>query len=961
MITCQRVCVFSFLLIAAIYPRKMVYAADTLPEVKAAYVEKGPVIDGRLEDAVWSGASEESGFHVYPPVRAKDAPAVQPTGFRVVYDNDALYIGVRCGEPDPGKIKVESLSRDGGVYHDDSVEIFIDPAGLRSEYYHLMVNAKGIQGDLYCAEKGQIKDSSYDAPIEAKTSLGSDHWSVEIRVPFSAFSRIDYSEIKREWTFNVCRTRKAGGTGELYTWAPVQYSFHDPDRFGRLLMDRLPDLMRFNYRMNPLNLAVLPEDNGGFRAALNTEIANATRQKKDLKYRVRVPGLAVSGEKAVTVEKDGRAELKVDDLVLPSEGTYDFWFEVLDGKTGTALAVLRQSMPVGYRLFSVEIKEPFYRNSIYPDEKVTQIRGRLNVYDSKKFEGAHAEIRMQGKDLSERKELTSVANGTEFVFENADKLDVGDYSIAVKLLNGRNEVIGEDSVVVRKLPPFEGTITRIDKNLNFVINGSPVIAAGWYGYEYLMGECRRMGAEEPRQVNISLGIDLDEAVSNNMVGCIGLELRRLFPGMNEKEDRLLSDAEKTKIKDIVERYKHHPGLGFWYLSDEPGSRSVSKILLGSLYEYVKELDPYHVTVLVDRHPDKYVNFSDVYSPHPYLTPMQDRDGRRWMRVPMTDIRDKMRLVLDSGRRRKAVWVTPGCHSYRALLEDAVNPSFQEMRCMLYTALVNGARGFMPYTKHEAWEDYDTRYGVLSFYEELYHLEPVLLNGQVQNADVSSPSNAVDCLLIKKGKGIFLFAVNTSPEPCEAIFVSDALKGAKLASVLREDRAVQLDEGTLKDAFEGYDVHLYTTDTFPYMDTLKEVREEIEWRKRHTRDNIIFNDRSVIIRTNDGRKGYNQNALFNGVIDSPAWIAVAPPRGEALWLELSRPRLLEFSKVVLYSCTLRDYEIQAWANGKWETFADAKNDVRVKKEHQFPSIRTVKVRVVIRKSAGLPEINEIALF
>jgi len=82
----------------------------------------------------------------------------------------------------------------------------------------------------------------------------------------------------------VCRTRKAGGTGELYTWAPVRYSFHDPDRFGRLLMDRLPDLMRFNYRMNPLNLAVLPEDNGGFRAALNTEIANATRQKKDLKW-----------------------------------------------------------------------------------------------------------------------------------------------------------------------------------------------------------------------------------------------------------------------------------------------------------------------------------------------------------------------------------------------------------------------------------------------------------------------------------------------------------------------------------------------------------------------------------------------------------------------------------------------------------------------------------------------------
>ncbi|MCY4645274.1 MAG: hypothetical protein OXE73_00080 [Gammaproteobacteria bacterium] len=78
------------------------------PNARAAAVAAPPVIDGRLDDALWSGLEPLDGFIQREP--SEGQAVSQPTEVRVGYDDAALYIGAwlsgatassRCGRPCP--------------------------------------------------------------------------------------------------------------------------------------------------------------------------------------------------------------------------------------------------------------------------------------------------------------------------------------------------------------------------------------------------------------------------------------------------------------------------------------------------------------------------------------------------------------------------------------------------------------------------------------------------------------------------------------------------------------------------------------------------------------------------------------------------------------------------------------------------------------------------------------------
>ena len=71
---------------------------NTRRTIRATWVENPPVIDGYLTDTVWQDADIATNFF-----RAKEGeihPAELDTEVRVLYDENTLYIGVRCEDPD---------------------------------------------------------------------------------------------------------------------------------------------------------------------------------------------------------------------------------------------------------------------------------------------------------------------------------------------------------------------------------------------------------------------------------------------------------------------------------------------------------------------------------------------------------------------------------------------------------------------------------------------------------------------------------------------------------------------------------------------------------------------------------------------------------------------------------------------------------------------------------------------
>jgi len=179
-----------------------------------------PVIDGRLNDVCWSSASRITRFML---LGRKGAPT-QSTEVRLACDARRLCAAFICREDAMNRVRAEVQTRDGPVYEDDCVEIFISPTPSGIPYRHFLVNAGGVMRD----EIGQ--DVSWNVDWQAAVRRFDDRWTVEIAIPFDALGIP--ADVPDVWRLNF--TREERPHGELSTWQPCEDSFHEPQHFGRV-------------------------------------------------------------------------------------------------------------------------------------------------------------------------------------------------------------------------------------------------------------------------------------------------------------------------------------------------------------------------------------------------------------------------------------------------------------------------------------------------------------------------------------------------------------------------------------------------------------------------------------------------------------------------------------------------------------------------------------------------------
>ncbi len=263
------------LLVGAAVPA---YAAEAppLPFVVGACVraEVPPVIDGKLDDACWQRTQPLEPFVKLTLGTLADE---QSTAY-LVYDDKQLYIGVHCDESQVDGVKADITQRDGPVYGDDCIEIFLIPPDSpilakfeeRIRYFHLVTNTLGTRYD----EIGLSSPRTFDGEWEAKASIGADNWELEVAVPFSELgTRISDGAV---WTGNVSRARWQ--IGEYSTWAPIKRTFHDKKNFGRIVFTR--DLAATQAGIHRLEFTAL--QSGLLQPALQSIASSVAKLKKEL-------------------------------------------------------------------------------------------------------------------------------------------------------------------------------------------------------------------------------------------------------------------------------------------------------------------------------------------------------------------------------------------------------------------------------------------------------------------------------------------------------------------------------------------------------------------------------------------------------------------------------------------------------------------------------------------------------
>ena len=152
------------------------------PLASAAPRSGAVVLDGRLDEAAWQAVQPVANFTQAQPREGE--PATQRTEIRILYDDDALYIGARMFDTEGAAGIRTRLARRDNLPDADYVQVIFDTFHDHLGRVSFMVNPSGVKGDSY-GPNGANLDDSWDAVWDVATRVDSLGWTAEFRIPFA--------------------------------------------------------------------------------------------------------------------------------------------------------------------------------------------------------------------------------------------------------------------------------------------------------------------------------------------------------------------------------------------------------------------------------------------------------------------------------------------------------------------------------------------------------------------------------------------------------------------------------------------------------------------------------------------------------------------------------------------------------------------------------------------------------
>lgn len=156
-------------------------------------------LDGRLDEPAWTRAIPAANFIQQDPDNGK--PATEPTEVRILFSQDALYMGVICFDSEPDRWLGYQRRRDEFLQSDDRLMWNIDTYNNQQSGYFFEMNPSGLMGD---ALRGAgFQNRQWDGIWNAKVVRSPIGWTLEIEIPFRTLS---FDPDADAWGINFQRT-----------------------------------------------------------------------------------------------------------------------------------------------------------------------------------------------------------------------------------------------------------------------------------------------------------------------------------------------------------------------------------------------------------------------------------------------------------------------------------------------------------------------------------------------------------------------------------------------------------------------------------------------------------------------------------------------------------------------------------------------------------------------------------
>ncbi|MBI4546350.1 MAG: carbohydrate binding family 9 domain-containing protein [Ignavibacteriae bacterium] len=248
------------------------------PSLKALNLIDEPInIDGRLDELIWQKAEVGTNFIQRDP--QDGSPATEQTEVRVLYNPNAIFVGIRALDSQAGEIHAELARRDKRSQSDELSVVFDSFHDTRTAFEFIVNPSGSIRDIYYFNDSRDNSDVSWDPVWEVKTSIDTAGWTAEFRIPFT---QLRFEKDNTTWGLQVWRLLQR--EAEYSYWSPYSKEASGfVSNFGRLEgLSGLSSPVRFELR--PYTVG-----NSRFRPSSNGSVYTPARQVEfnggiDLKY-----------------------------------------------------------------------------------------------------------------------------------------------------------------------------------------------------------------------------------------------------------------------------------------------------------------------------------------------------------------------------------------------------------------------------------------------------------------------------------------------------------------------------------------------------------------------------------------------------------------------------------------------------------------------------------------------------
>ena len=796
-------------------------------EVRVSLTGEPLVLDGVAAETAWKKASWNGGF---TRLGKDKTTAAEQARFKVLQDSNGLWFFLDCVD---GSIKTEPRPLDDSVWHDDCIELFfstspdVSPDRNIREYYQIIVNPSGGVFDAF--NRGGAADTKWNSMTKAVGKLKDGGWQLEMYIPFAAFPNCRSGA----WRF-LCGRENWGKEYVISSFPPAM-KFQEMDDYG-LLSGIEIDKTRFDNELFSFDVQT-ELGNEAMSCYVKGKINTANTGKLDLKCRI--------------IDENGNQVDFVGDMMTPKDkavsfnlpvkitksGKYRCYFYLTDEKGLVFTENVVEEVEIAPCM--VETLWPFYRDNIYSTMQDKTARFKvMPLVSAAIFKECRIEAEFKldsGKVIVPRKRLAP--SELECFAVPLAGVKPGKVLATFTMFRG-DKLLGRMEKTIHVLPPLKGgNEVWFNSERCMVVNGKPFYPRGFFGCaENAFPIIAQAGGNVVHSYVVNT-FDLpkiieflDDAQANGLkvvlkpyykfnIGFFGFTV-------NGKKQTTFDQNLQNLAKELVDGISNHPAFLGWYLYDEPRGAEYSRNLK-TVYEFLREYDPYHVVVGCDNSSEGCINkvghcdvhWVDIY-PSPYVEP------KDYLSIPIISLYNQLHAVVEKVGREAVCYVPQAFerNSFSQKLENYRAMTYRELRASVFAGITAGVRGTVPYkigdikTKYKElvpnagiFSDPNMKLGFLKgIMPELNALNDALLAPKAAKQATVDKEDIRQITLDLNG-ALYVFLVNLKPVPLGRATVTWPGKDASKVRLLGENGKLLAKGNTIAIDFGKYDAFVLTDD------------------------------------------------------------------------------------------------------------------------------------------------------